>query len=193
MPEEPSELTLELAPHTRVGRFVEGTLRYGRKGFARIAEFTPSRLNLSWVTNQLAVGGAFRTSDIPRLQRLGIRGVVDCREEATDDEVALRQHGIEFLRLPTPDVHQLTQTALDAGVAWVNERLDRGEKILVHCHHGVGRGPLLGCCVLMARGMTANDALTTMKTSRWQASPNEEQLSALLEYAQRQRVQDAAR
>ena len=29
------------------------------------------------------------------------------------------------------------------------------------------------------------DALKTMKTRRWQASPNEEQLSALLEYAER--------
>ena len=179
---------LGLTPRTGFARFVEEVLRFGRKGFARVIEFAPTRLNLSWITDQLAAGGAFRTADIPRLQRMGITGVVDCREEASDDEAALRAHGIEFLRLPTPDVHQITQEALDTGVAWVNERLDRGAKVYVHCLHGVGRGPLLGCCVLVARGKTAAEALTTMKTRRWQASPNEEQINALIEYASRHKA-----
>jgi hypothetical protein len=177
----------ELLPGSRLGRIVEDVLRFGRKGFARVAEFTPTRLNLSWITDQLAVGGAYRTADIPRLRRLGITGVVDCREEACDDEVVLREHGIDFLRLPTPDVHKLSQDSLDTGVVWINERLDRGEKIYVHCLHGVGRGPLMGCCVLVSRGQGAVDALKTMKTRRWQASPNEEQISALIEYAERHR------
>jgi sulfur carrier protein ThiS len=187
---EPSAPPLppELLPQSRLGKLVNGALLFGRKGFARVIEFTPSRLNFSWVTDQLAVGGAFHTSDIPRLRRLGIDGVVDCREEASDDEAALRQHGIDFLRLPTPDVHKLSQDALDVGVAWANERIDRGEKIYVHCLHGVGRGPLLGCCILVSRGQTAVGALQTVKTRRWQASPNEEQLGALIEYAERHRA-----
>ena len=175
----------EFLPRSRVARFIDELLRFGRKGFARIIEFSPTRLNLSWITDDLAVGGVFRTSQVVRLKRLGITAVVDCREEASDDEAALRAHDIAFLRLPTRDRHELTQDALDAGVAWVMERLDRGEKVYVHCLHGVGRGPLLGCCVLVTSGYSAADALKTVKGRRWQASPNEEQLSALLTYAER--------
>lgn len=178
-------LPVDLWPRSPLARLIDVVLRFGRKGFARFIEFAPTRLNLSWVTDHLAVGGAFRTGDIPRLKRLGITGVVDCREEACDDEEALGKHGIALLRLPAPDTHELSQDMLDAGVLWVAERLGRGEKVYVHCLHGVGRGPLLGCCVLMESGHTAADALRLLKARRWQASPNQEQVEALLRYAER--------
>jgi predicted protein tyrosine phosphatase len=184
----------ELSGRGRSG-YVEELLRAGRRGLDRLLEYVPARLNLSWVTAQLAVGGAYPTSDIKALGRLGITGVVDCRAEDSDDEQALRARGIDFLRLPTPDCHDLTQEALDRGVSWVTERLARREKVFVHCQHGVGRGPLLGCCVLVTQGLSPWDALTTIKARRWQASPNEEQLAALLEFAARHSgaTADAAR
>ena len=131
------------------------------------------------------MGGAFHLRDIARLRRIGISAVVDCREEAADDEEALRRCGIAYLRLPTPDARGLSQEALDLGVGWVLQRLHRGEKVLIHCGHGVGRGPLLACCVLVADGRSAEDALKLLKTRRWQASPNAEQLAALQEWAGR--------
>jgi protein tyrosine phosphatase (PTP) superfamily phosphohydrolase (DUF442 family) len=182
-PEEPP-LPPELQKRS-AGSHLEGLIRVGRRGLDRLLEYVPSRLNLSWITNQLAVGGAYQSSDIKLLSRLGITAVVDCRAEDSDDERALQARGIAFLRLPTPDCHDLTQDALERGVVWVGERLARGEKVLVHCQHGVGRGPLLGCCVLVSQGMSPWDALTTIKAHRWQASPNEEQLNALLQFATR--------
>ncbi|MPZ14585.1 MAG: protein phosphatase [Chloroflexi bacterium] len=164
---------------------LEELLRFVRKGFARVAELSPTRLNLSWITEQVAVGGAFHMSEIPRLEALGIRGVVDCRKEASDDAEALGRRGIAYLRLPTPDAHALTQAALDAGVQWVLDCIERGEKVYVHCGHGVGRAPLLGCSVLVAQGRSFSDALAEVKARRWQASPNEEQVGALREFARR--------
>src|SRR5215212_8942547 len=50
-----------LLPHTLLQRlFIEGA-RWIRKGFARFYEFSPVHLNLSWVTDQLAVGGAYKS------------------------------------------------------------------------------------------------------------------------------------
>jgi hypothetical protein len=82
-------------------------------GFARVVELLQRDLNLSWITPKLAVGGAFNTAEVPRLRRMGIGAVVDCREEACDDAEALDRQGIAFLHLPTPDNHQLTQESLD--------------------------------------------------------------------------------
>jgi hypothetical protein len=174
-----------------VRRTFDELLRFGRKGFARIAEFAPTRLNLSWITDDLAVGGAFHWADIPRLARLGVTAVVDCREEASDDPVALAKHGIGFLRLPTPDAHELSQEHIETGVRWATERLARGEKVYIHCSHGVGRGPLLGCCVLVATGLSPMEAIRLLKARRWQASPNEEQLQAILEYVERRASAEA--
>jgi hypothetical protein len=43
----------------------------------------------------------------------------------------------------------------------------------------------MGSCILVDRGATPVDAMELIKSRRWQASPNEEQLNALLEYAER--------
>jgi hypothetical protein len=174
-----------LLPHSALERLALGLARFVRKGFARVYEFLPSKINLSWVTDQLAVGGAYRSSQIPRLKAMGVDAVIDCREEAQDDAETLKRHGIDYLRLPTIDATALSQRSLDLGVEWARERLARGDKIYVHCLHGVGRAPLMGGCILVDRGASAVDAMELIKSRRWQASPNEEQLNALLEYAER--------
>jgi hypothetical protein len=178
----------ELRPRSTPARIAEDVLRFGRKGFARIAELSPTRLNLSWITPNMALGGAFHTRDIQRLREMGITAVVDCRDEASDDELALARNGVDFLRLPTIDATSLSQDSLDRGVEWVRRQIVRGAKVYIHCSHGVGRAPELGASVLFAEGHSAADALAMVRAKRWQASPNEEQVLGLLEYANRHRA-----
>src|SRR2546429_96230 len=136
----------------------------------------PDKLNMSWVNDHLAVGGRIRPEDIRALGRIGIKHVVDTRAEYCDDREALAQENIELLHLPTPDTHPLSIGQLMQGAVWVNERLDKGEHVLIHCEHGVGRSVLLTCAVLVARGMYASAALDLVKRKRWQAAPNHQQI-----------------
>ena len=175
----------ELRNRSILVRLAEAARIFAKKGVARVLEFAPTKLNFSWITDNLAVGGAFHTSDIPKLRAMGVDAVVDCRAEARDDEEALHRHGIEFLWLPAPDTHELSQRSLDVGVEWVQERMHEGKRVYVHCLHGVGRGPLLGACSLVASGYSAPQALSLVKKRRWQANPNEEQMEALVTYARR--------
>jgi hypothetical protein len=144
-------------------------------------------LNLSWITDTLAVGGSFRVADVRRLAALGVGAVIDVREEDADDEAALAQHGIVLLRLPTPDRYGLSGAQLLSGADWALGRLAEGRKVFVHCEHGVGRGPLLGAAVLVASGQTAPQALRLLRAKRWQAAPNDRQLEALLAFEQQLR------
>lgn len=140
------------------------------------------QLNLTWVTDHLAVGGAIRPRDYPRLATMGVTAVIDAREEARDDVEALGRAGIQFLHLPTPDRHALRQADIGRGVAWALRHVQRGGKLFVHCEHGVGRGPLLGTAILVASGLSAPEALRLVRQRRWQAAPNDRQLEALLQY-----------
>jgi len=144
-------------------------------------------LNLSWITDTLAVGGSYRVGDIRRLAALGVGAVIDVREEDSDDEAALARHGIVLLRLPTPDRYGLSHEQLRAGAEWATARLAEGRKVFVHCEHGVGRGPLLGAAVLVAGGQSAPQALRLLRAKRWQAAPNDRQLEALLTFERRLR------
>lgn len=142
----------------------------------------PDKLNMSWITHQLAVGGRIRPEDIHALARTGITHVVDTRSEYRDDEQAMAREHIELLYLPTPDTYPLTVEQLRQGASWVQERIRQGGRVLIHCEHGVGRSVLLACAVLVYGGMKAQDALKLVQEKRWQASPNQRQVARLKEF-----------
>lgn len=142
----------------------------------------PDQLNMSWVTDQLAVGGRVRPQDIKALARVGITDVVDTRAEYRDDAEALAKEHIDMLYLPAPDTYPLTVEELMKGSEWASERIDRGGRVLIHCEHGVGRSVLLTAAVLVFRGMHAQDALQLVMQKRWQAAPNHRQVARLREF-----------
>lgn len=134
----------------------------------------------------LAVGGRFGLEACEHLvQSLGIRRVVDVRLEACDDEAVLRRHGIELLHLPTADHHAVDLQKLQDGIRWVNAALDDGQRVYVHCEHGVGRSALVALCVMVSRGHAPLEALRTAKAARWQVSPSPEQLDAFIDWCMR--------
>ncbi|MBV9581143.1 MAG: dual specificity protein phosphatase family protein [Chloroflexi bacterium] len=145
-------------------------------------DLQPKQLNYSEITPQLAVGGAFGRRQIKQLKQRGVTAVVDCRLEASDDVAALGQAGIEFLHLPTLDRHGFTYEQMERGVSWVLEHVATDGRAFLHCEHGVGRGPLMACAVLVAQGHTAPQALRIVRAGRWQALPNDRQLAALVDF-----------
>jgi protein-tyrosine phosphatase len=145
--------------------------------------------NFDWVTDHLAVGGSFPARQTERLTREhGIRAVIDLRNEDVDDERLLRSHGIALLHLPTQDMCGVDRANLDRGVEFASRRLDRGERVLVHCEHGIGRSAVLALCILVERGHAPLAALELLKNARERVSPSPEQLecwSGWLEARQR--------
>jgi protein-tyrosine phosphatase len=139
----------------------------------------PAALNLSWITADLAVGGALACGDAARLvaeHRVG--HVVDLREEACDDEAELAAAGVRFLRLPVTDNHAPTQDQLDAGVAFAEAARAAEGRLLIHCQHGIGRSATLALCVLVHRGFDPLAALTLAKDLRELVSPSPAQYEA---------------
>ena len=129
--------------------------------------------NFDWFTPALAVGGAFpceRTAEIVREH--GFSAVVDLRSEACDDERALAACGVEFLHLPTEDLHPPTLESLERGVTFAERHLARGARVLIHCEHGIGRSAVLALCVLTRHGVDPLDALRLAKDRRWRVSPS---------------------
>jgi protein-tyrosine phosphatase len=114
-----------------------------------------------------------------------ISAVVDLRDEACDDERALREAGIAFLHLPTQDLHSSQLTMLDQGVSFVGEQVDRGGRVLIHCMHGIGRSPLLALCVMVDQGMSPLDALRQAKDRRNEVSPSERQYRGWADWLER--------
>lgn len=144
------------------------------------AEWQP---NLSWVTDGIAIGGRFPPEGVEHLaQALGIKAVIDVRGEERDDEALLLRHGIAFLHLPTPDHGALATAMLEDGVAFAAGHLDRGERVLIHCEHGIGRSATLALCVLVERGLKPLEALELAKSARSLVSPSPAQYECWAEW-----------
>lgn len=158
------------------------TIRASPRRYALMQQdFHP--LDMSWVATHLAVGGRFPLEAVDTLARASIRHVVDLRDEGADDDALLRNHGIELLWLPTPGVQPVSLPMIQRGVAWIRPLLLSDEKVFIHCENGIGRGPLLTCCVLVSLGYPPLEALKHVKDARPQASPSREQLAALIDWA----------
>ena len=139
--------------------------------------------NLTWLTDRLAVGGSFPAEHAGLLATVhDIRAVVDLRTEACDDEAVLRQHGVTFLHHPTEDHCAVSPAMLREGVAFVNHRIDRRERVLVHCEHGIGRSATLALCVLVSRGMEPLATLELAKSRPSLVSPSPAQYEAWTEW-----------
>ena len=140
-------------------------------------------LNLAWITPQLAVGGSFPSERAEELARAhGVAAVVDLRAEACDDEAVLRRCGLTLLHLPTEDMCGVDAVQLERGVLFANASLDRGERLLIHCEHGIGRSATLALCVLVSRGMQPLAALELAKSRRSLVSPSPAQYEAWTEW-----------
>jgi protein-tyrosine phosphatase len=132
--------------------------------------------NFHWFTDRLAVGGCFPPDRSEELASdHGFSAVIDLRQEACDDQRRLAEAGIDFLHLPTPDLHGPDIATLDRGVRFAGEHLDRGGKVLIHCQHGIGRSALLALCVMVDQGFEPLEALKQAKDAREIVSPSEAQ------------------
>jgi hypothetical protein len=138
-----------------------------------------SALDLSWITDTLAIGGSFAPNQTDALARdHRVAAVVDVRGEACDDAVLLAKHGIELLHLPTMDFEPISPRLLSRGIAFALAHVAESRRVLVHCAQGIGRSALLGLCILVECGHAPLNALTLAKARRSQVSPSRSQYEA---------------
>jgi len=139
--------------------------------------------DISWLTEQLAVGGCFPMEKAAALAKdHGVRAVIDLRQEDCDDDRLLRAAGLDFLHLPTPDLYAAPVDMLDRGVAFAREHIERHDAVLVHCQHGIGRSALLALCVLVELGFEPLAALSHAKDRRMRVSPSQAQYEGWVQW-----------
>lgn len=74
-------------------------------------------------------------------------------------ESLLKERGVNFIRVPTPDFFAPSQQDIDASIAFIEVKLAVGALVLVHCNAGRGRSAVVVICFLMKHlSLSAADA-----------------------------------
>ena len=101
--------------------------------------------------------------DLDLLQRFGFKLLLTLTESPLDAAEQLAARGLAVEHFPIPDMGAPPPRNMARYCRLALERVERGDKTLVHCKAGLGRtGTFLACC-LVHRGHDADDAITQVR------------------------------
>jgi protein-tyrosine phosphatase len=132
------------------------------------------------VADELLLGAyPLDRDDVQMLERLGIDRIVNLVEDSeyapgVRDLVAdaLDAAGIVERRLPLTDYAGLPSIEIEAAVRQVNEWLDEGHRVYLHCRAGWQRSAAVAAGVIAIRdGVGIDDALTVVQQRKPTADP----------------------
>ncbi len=126
-----------------------------------------SSYKVTWITDSLAVGRApMSYAEFDSIKTQGIDGIINLCAEFSDLHELEESSGFEVYYLPIWDEDIPKIEAMENALAWLDEAIYLGKKVLVHCRHGVGRTGTLVTSYMIRRGLTLKAAAKKLKPSK---------------------------
>lgn len=129
-------------------------------------------MDYSQITEMLAIVASPIESDAPELVDRGIRLVLAMNHKRPP--ASLGRPPLRLLHLPTSDSPFLPMPMdkLHAGVRAALPVIEAGDGVAVYCNKGRHRSVAMACCILIAQGYPAAEAMALVKQQRAAADPH---------------------
>jgi len=121
-------------------------------------------LQYSKITDNIYVGPQFNHKGLAHLQRNGIYAVVNLRIEFDDTARGLTPP--RYCYLPVVDDTSPTIEQLETGVKFIQEIMDGGGSVYIHCGAGVGRAPTMAAAYFISSGCSLDEAIRMIRKVR---------------------------
>jgi protein-tyrosine phosphatase len=140
---------------------------------------------LRWITNEIAVSAAPSSeADLDTIKQSGIEVILNLCLECGNLHEIERAAGFIVYWLPVSDAYVPELDELDYALEWLNDHIESGKKVLIHCRFGVGRSGTIIAAYLLKKGNSLNHVLEKMK--QMPATPtSRDQTKIIVEYAKK--------
>ena len=126
-----------------------------------------SDYKVSWITKSIAVGSApMSYADLDAVKASGINAIVNLCAEFSDLHELEETSGFEVYYLPVWDEDVPAMKEMENALAWLDEAIYLGKKVLIHCRHGIGRTGTFLTSYLIRRGLGLKVATMTLKQTK---------------------------
>ncbi|MHB8214904.1 MAG: dual specificity protein phosphatase family protein [Candidatus Sulfotelmatobacter sp.] len=125
-------------------------------------------MDITWVTDRIAVGGGIWNADnMAAVSRAGITHIIDMQIEF-DDTALASPHGIAVCWNPVDDDFEpKSEEVFVRGVEFALGALEEeGTKVFVHCAAGVHRAPMMTLALLAVMGWPLKGAMKLIEGRR---------------------------
>ena len=125
-----------------------------------------SEYPLTWITKDLAVGFAPMSHvELDSIKRQGIDAIVNLCAEFSDLHQIEASSGFEVYYLPIWDESVPDMEEMEKGLAWLDEAIYLGKRVLVHCRFGIGRTGTLVTAYMIRKGLGLKKASKRLKAT----------------------------
>ena len=143
---------------------------------------------MTWITSDLAVGYApMSYAELDSIRSQGIDAIVNLCAEFCDLHEIEEAKGFEVYYLPILDEAAPDMEEMEKGLAWMDEAIYLGKKVLIHCRHGIGRTGTFLTSYLLRKGLGLKLASKKLKHTR-AAPTNYSQWQLLKKYGKKSGV-----
>lgn len=121
---------------------------------------------ITWITDSLAIGYApMSYAELETIKACGIDAIVNLCAEFSDLHDIETASGFEVYYLPIWDEDIPKMEDMEKALAWLDEAIYLGKKVLVHCRHGIGRTGTFVSSYMIRRGLTLKAVSKKLKSS----------------------------
>jgi len=143
---------------------------------------------LKWITKSIAVGYApMSYAELYTIKTQGVDGIVNLCAEFSDLHDLETSSGFEVYYLPIWDEDIPKMEDMEKALAWLDEAIYLGKKVLIHCRHGIGRTGTFVTSYMIRKGLTLKAASKQLKSSNANPS-NYSQWKLLKKYGKKSGV-----